>query len=409
MKNRFYVLMVFCSVIFIAQNAKAQVRYHDMIFDSVSISTVTYSNVWSVPMLMDIYQPVGDTAAHRPVIVLAHGGSFIPPTDRTGDNTITTLCTNFAKRGYVTASIDYRLDTAIISMGDSATAANTVLKAISDGKSAIRYFRQDAYTANNYKIDTNIIFVGGNSAGAVLFVHVAYITNVNETSPAFQAVINANGGLDGNSGNPGYSSRVSGVINCAGGLNDPNFIRAGIVPSANFQGNQDMTVPYNCGDPESGFVPVRLCGLGVMEPLYQEFCVRHTSIVYPGAGHVPWATNATELTQVDTTAAYFLDSIMLGFDTVPNCQLPSAINNVVSDQGVKVFPNPVSSELNISFVDISSYQKVQLIDATGRLMGEKNVDSQNLIFNRSSLSSGIYFVKIFGKDGSYSVKKVMFD
>ncbi len=66
MKNRLYKIMFFCAIIFIAQTSKAQgVRYHDMIFDSVSVTTVTYSDTFS--LLMDIYQPVGDSVCNRPV------------------------------------------------------------------------------------------------------------------------------------------------------------------------------------------------------------------------------------------------------------------------------------------------------------------------------------------------------
>jgi acetyl esterase/lipase len=127
---------------------------------------------------MDIYQPDGDTYAARPLIILAHGGSFIGGS-KTDDATVVELCNRFAKRGYVTASINYRLGTLInLVSSDSTVPMGIVVKAISDGKAAIRYFMKDAATTNTYKIDTNNIFVGGNSAGAVLYMHVLYLSNL---------------------------------------------------------------------------------------------------------------------------------------------------------------------------------------------------------------------------------------
>src|SRR5689334_19752194 len=75
-------------------------------------SNVTYgsSTTWTggtQTLVMDIYQPTGDVASSRGLIILAHGGSFISGS-RT-DQDVTTLCTRFGKMGYVTASIDYRL------------------------------------------------------------------------------------------------------------------------------------------------------------------------------------------------------------------------------------------------------------------------------------------------------------
>ncbi|MES2619321.1 MAG: alpha/beta hydrolase, partial [Bacteroidota bacterium] len=132
MKKNFYstiLLMVIASQIF----AQCGQRYKDMIFSAVTKTTVTYS-VYPPYDKMDIYQPTGDTLAMRPVIILAHGGSFIGGSKST-DATVNALCSNFAKRGYVTASIDYRLGN-FLQMLDSSQAIEVVLKAISDGKSA---------------------------------------------------------------------------------------------------------------------------------------------------------------------------------------------------------------------------------------------------------------------------------
>lgn len=56
-------------------NAQCDERYSEEIFDEVSVSTVTYSDVHNLKL--DIYQAEGDTVTNRPLLILAHGGSFI--------------------------------------------------------------------------------------------------------------------------------------------------------------------------------------------------------------------------------------------------------------------------------------------------------------------------------------------
>ena len=60
---------------------------------------------------MDIYTPEGDIEVNRPLILYLHGGSYY------GGNKSMTDCVDFcetmAKKGYVTASLNYRLSNII--------------------------------------------------------------------------------------------------------------------------------------------------------------------------------------------------------------------------------------------------------------------------------------------------------
>jgi hypothetical protein len=407
MKNRFYALMLFGAVLMFSQHAHAQgVRYHDMIFDSVSITTVTYSDTFS--QQMDVYQPVGDSVCNRPVIVFAHGGSFISG-DRTDDNAIITWCTNFARRGFVTASIDYRLGNEVNMVLDSTYAITEVMQAIGDGKAAIRYFRKDAYTANQFKIDTNYIFAGGNSAGAVLYMHVIYIDTISLLPGYLATVVNANGGIEGNSGNAGYSSRINAVLSGAGGLNQLTFIHEGSKPSINFQGSADQVVPYVCADAEQGAIAVRLCGLGSLEPLYEQFGVTHVSVVYPGDGHVPWQDSSYLMTQLDTMSADFLDTLNGGLPAITVCPT-TGIKEVTLDDAISVFPNPAIDQVKISMPGFEGYSQIQLIDGLGRVITTKPVSAELMTINRGNFSAGVYMVKILHKaDNSFVVRKVVFE
>jgi hypothetical protein len=78
------------------------------------------------------------------------------------------------------------------------------------------------------------------------------------------------------------------------------------------------------------------------------------------------------------------------------------ISELNADQ-ILVYPNPTSSELNIDLGNIDyNFSEIQLVDLTGRVVTKISVNEQDKLYNvsTSSLSNGIYNVKIVGKDGS---------
>lgn len=375
-------------------------RYLTDIFPTFTKSTVTYSTPYNLQM--DIYQPDGDTYAARPLIILAHGGSFIGGS-KTDDPTVVALCERFAKRGYVTASINYRLGTLInLVSPDSTVPMGIVVKAISDGKAAIRYFVKDAATTNTYKIDTNNIFVGGNSAGAVLYMHVGYLGSIAECPPAIADVMNANGGFEGNSGNDGYTTKSKAIINLAGALNSPSFIGASDKPSVNVQGTLDNTVPYNCANPLNGTVNVKLCGLGELETAYTSNSVYHMSKIYTGDGHVPWNSNAAKLNTVDSLTKEFLYNLV--------CTNIASVNTVQTVAALKLYPNPAKSQVTIS-ADVA-VKGISVTDMTGRIVYENNdISGKYYSIMIGDWVSGVYLVRVVYADESIApqVSKLMID
>ncbi len=370
----------------------------NMIFPSYSIDSVTYSTPYGLKM--DIYQPVGDTLSARPLILLAHGGSFVGG-DRHLDTTVLYLCQKFAKRGYVTASIDYRL-TNIFGLSTATGATDEVTKAISDGKAAIRYFVKDRATTNTYKIDTNNIFIGGNSAGAVLFMHIGYLDSIGECSASIQTAMTANGGFEGNSGNAGYTTKSKAIINLAGALNATSMAGPGDKPSVNCQGDLDAVVPYNCGNPISGLVPVNLCGLGALEPVYTANGIHHMSHVFVGDNHVPWDADTAKFNTVDSLVKIFLYNLV--------CVNNTGIDEQAVINYVKLYPNPASTYINVEASQTIS--TVTICDATGRIVREvANVDHENYELNTAYLASGVYFVRVRFSDENYTplVKRIVIE
>ncbi len=268
-------------------------RYESEIFNSVDKTTVYYPELvqwFDDEHKLDVYTPTGDTEINRPLIIFLHGGTFIAGDKENTD--CVDFCETFAKKGYVTASVNYRLANPVNFYLFEETQYETVLQAVADVKAAIRYFRHDHETDNSYNIDPNTIFVGGSSAGAIIAIHLAYIDDISDLSTAsttidLQTIANNNGGIDGDLGYANYSSEVSGVISFAGGIHNINWIDENDEPLVSIHGNNDGTVDYNCATVLGGSTPVNLslCGSGEMHPRAESVNIINDHLLLNGSDH----------------------------------------------------------------------------------------------------------------------------
>lgn len=155
---------------------------------------------------MDIYQPVEDRATNRPAIVWVHGGSF-----RSGTRAqLGSFATDFARKGYVTASIEYRL---LRAFDPDAKLGPALAAAQSDTQAAIRYLR---IHATQLGINPGRIAVAGYSAGSVTAFAVGYdyeFTGDNTDNMGPPHTVSAVMGMDG------FTVAPSDLI-----ANDPPFI-----------------------------------------------------------------------------------------------------------------------------------------------------------------------------------------
>ena len=171
-----------------AQDPCSNGRYAEAVFSQFTLtSNLTYgqNSNWAnsnTTLKLDFYEPANDTLAARPLIIWVHGGSFIGGSKTDPD--VKALSERFALKGYACASIDYRLGFFPF---DSTNAIKAVVRAVQDLKAAIRYFYKDAQTTNQFNIDTNHIFIGGSSAGAITALHVAYLNDACEFSEYMSA------------------------------------------------------------------------------------------------------------------------------------------------------------------------------------------------------------------------------
>jgi len=407
-----FIIALFCTGLLKAQTIIDcnSLRYDREVFTSVDIlSNVVYgANINSGNaneiLIMDIYLPAGDTASVRPLIVWAHGGSFIGGTKNDPD--ISQLATAFAKRGYVCASISYRLGIPV-PIGE-ANATKAVYRAVQDMKAAVRFFRKDAATTNQYKIDPNMIFAGGSSAGAFTALHLAYLNEVSELPSVIDTTLLGN--IEGESGNPGYSSEVNAVVNLCGALGSKEYIVPGDIPFVSLHGTMDQTVPYSSDTIYLlGIFPIlEVDGSFAANQYANTISVDNEMYTYFGAGHVPYLSNSSYM---DTTVRFVSNFLYSHLSCTPRNPdpLPNTFGTTfVSDfdhlnEHVKVYPNPAGESVIVrSEFEIES---LELYDISGRLIRiESEINKMIVKVDRKSLKPGFYLLNVQVQKGKILAK-----
>lgn len=210
----------------------AATRYLDPTFEVDVQRDVVYGQAVAidgtpVTLQLDLYTPRGDTVVHRPAFIFAHGGFFV-----TGDramNTPTLWATRMAQRGWVAASISYRLGPiAVLAPVDTPLERQIIDNARLDMQSAVRWFRVNA---TQLGIDPDRIAVGGVSAGAVTALGVAIGTD--QASPFVRAPVE----------NADVSAAVCTAVSISG-ANDAVSVGPDDAGALFFHGSIDTVVPY---------------------------------------------------------------------------------------------------------------------------------------------------------------------
>ncbi len=396
-------------------------RYMLPIFSNVNVvSNVQYGSNVTVDgttkiLQFDFYEPQGDVLEARPLIILAHGGTFVAGDENSAD--IVYLCQEFAKRGYTCASINYRLlpyATAIASLFDGQIQSvffDEVAKAVTDMRAAIRYFRQDAATANAYRIDPNQIFIGGASAGAITAVHAAYLTSEDDfagytltggVTP--MGHINNNGGFEGNSGNPGYPSTVSGLINLCGAVGSINFMQAGEAPVVSIHGTADSVVPYGTGSANAFGVPViTVDGSQIIHQRADMLNIPNALLIYPGEDHMAHDSQTNRPESLTFITEFLYDLVECSSVGINQ---PANTNH---QPDITLYPNPTNgnTEATLSFSNFTSPEvTVQLFSLVGQSIVEFTTPSNTFVsLDLSKLSAGMYQLMV--SDGKQmAVKKL---
>ena len=223
----------------------------------------------SQDLTMDVYYPSLsiDTLEKRPFVLLLHGGGF-----QAGSKAVLRRhCEEFALRGYVAATLQYRLGWDTTNPIDQVSAS---YRANQDAHAAMRFVTQNAAILN---IDTSAMFIGGQSAGAIASLNLIYIDQLEWTT-GFPEIVSELG-LVATSGNDLTNTfSIKGVFNNWGNNRGSTMQVEEMIPSIAFHGALDMTVPF-------GITPLGAFGSGALHDLLLDNGVCSEITVDPQGGH----------------------------------------------------------------------------------------------------------------------------
>jgi acetyl esterase/lipase len=207
------------------------------------------------PLRLWVATPVNSTA-NRPAVVWLHGGGFAKGVDSmyglaNGSGR------DYARRGYVGFSVEYRMDTTLVVPPGGSTPTSlcqwvqdhedpddpvwvqrsvecrrNVQAAQQDAQAAVRWIRAHAAT---YGVDPNKIAVGGFSAGAVTAANVAYRAED----------VGANTYFSGDTRSVA-ASKVGAAFGASACEYDLTSIGTGDAPTSWIHAQFDQAVPYQC-------------------------------------------------------------------------------------------------------------------------------------------------------------------
>jgi para-nitrobenzyl esterase len=409
----FYALILSIPLSIFAQNKNAQgcdgKRYIQNVFTETTTKTVQYGASIPVlgpskPLYMDIVEPKGDTLSKRPVIVLAFGGGFVSGTR----SIMAPFCQYYALKGYVCVTIDYRL-WEVARFPDSIDIARIGTQAMQDMKGAIRFMRKDAATTNTYRIDSDNILAGGISSGGITAMLVAHLDSADVIADFYRAKVVAEGGFEGDSGNPGYSSTVKGVINMSGGLYRKEIIDKNDPPFISYHGTADKTVPYGFGPNVYSFY-----NDGSSTCFAQAKSLNIPSVLYTvkGGGHTDIYGPAylSDFANFQAALVLFTKQVVCG-DPITTATLSPTTD--IEQSNISLYPNPSNDVISVDFTKNTegvSYD-VSVLDIAGRVIYQQRNATNNIVqLTKNQIGTGLFFVKIETKNAALPlVKKIVFN
>lgn len=387
-------------VLLSAPSAFAQRFLQPVFATTQSQSNIAYgaAPAWdgtNTPLAMDMYQPAGDSVALRPFILFFHGGSFTSGVRN--DVVMTTLCTEFAKRGYVTATASYRLGVNLANLPQlNIEFIRAAIRGMQDARAAVRFIRRSvAEQGNPYGIDTNRIYIGGYSAGAIAAIHVAYLNDTSNASVTLRNELRGLGGLEGNSGNAGFSSKVHGVFTMAGAVIDTTLLGTQVPTAIHFHGTTDNVVPFGRGFVQAnGFPVTQVDGSALLHARLQNRGSYSELFAFEGVGH-DLVSDPSRWNFLVLQTARFFYNLQNNSVSVANQSLPS----------MRLYPNPAPGWMQLESPS-NEPAIVSLVDLSGKMVYSSEIKPTERIY-LGEIPTGVYIARIFSQNGMYTQRIIL--
>jgi hypothetical protein len=198
-------------ILLLSPDCISQKLKHD--YDILYGKANTFQNVLQ-DLKLDLTYLKGDKKL--PLIVMIHGGGFFKGSKEDHRH----VCDELGKKGFIVANLEYRqgFDRRPEAFIEGISLA--VYRAQQDAAAAMRFL---VHNADEYHIDTSLIFIGGESAGSVTALGRAYISQ-NEWDHGLSVLKEKLGSIDSSGNNLQDKYRVKGVFSMWGGIPDTAMI-----------------------------------------------------------------------------------------------------------------------------------------------------------------------------------------
>ncbi len=349
---------------------------------------------------LDLYYPnlAVDPSPKRPFIMLFHGGGFTSGDKQSGD--IKDLCIHLARRGFVCATVNYRLGYNFTEYGQYKAR----YRAIQDGHAAMRYIVNNA---NSVRIDTSWLFVGGQSAGSLLALGMVYAdqSELDSVSLLYNATAASVelGNLNTSGNNLINSYSIKGVFNNWGAVNANEMDINEMIPTVAFHGKFDTIVRIGA---DNSFLHYTLNGSETIHNILiaKNIC---SEITIDSTNEHGIYRNASSVFRASRASCFFKSvfckscSSFYSTDSIPsNCSSPVNIHEFNLSGKIEVYPNPFESTFKIDGIEGSP--NLAIYDCMGKLVYREEKSDGNIQVN---LNPGLYFLTIMQPESKKSITK----
>ncbi len=355
-------------------------------------------------LFLDVYYPVGSSEKEKPLIIWAFGGGFFQG-QRQDMNTI---CEELARRGFVAATIDYRLGfDGPLGLNppfayDPAEVLRAGFRGATDMKAAIRFLKAKHL---DYEIDLNRVWTGGISAGAIVALNAAYLdkdsekpTECGNISPIGIKKRLDLGPIDGDLNINGYDSKVQGVFNFFGALLDTNAVDPkDDIAVFSYHQTGDPVVPCQAKTPY-----YQISFIAANYPVVYGSCVIHDrlkNIALDPTYYESWLYAGNQ-------HASHNDQAVLNF-MIQNAN-PLLCSNISSTSEYShnlkhaiVNPNPAQDFIQINHIPKDC--QVTIMDLSGNLIYTP-FDLENKLLDIAHLRNGMYLLQLKSKNEIRTIK-----
>lgn len=468
MKNKLIHCLLLClasqSTLW-AQLPYTEKSYGVFVEKAIYYGTATNFAGGQTDLLLDLYKPIGDNNCQRPLIVMVHGGAFIAGTRN--DYDVVQLCQEMAARGYVAASIEYRLGMHLedyyepyaicndainpfdinkcVYMQDTMEMVRAMYRATQDLRGAVRFLK------NRHDLDSTDVqnvFVGGSSAGAITSLSMAMINHAGKRPPFTEAIDDALapdpdladclpivtnqfrpdlGDYLGNLNLGGHDDSVQGVAAFMGAVFDLGILDDNAPPLYLYHRSNDIVVPWD-HRPLLEMFPV--CLAGVCMPHYTRPWVHGSqaiAVAAQGAGAPatfndllddgppdwfacvanPFGHVILNIHERCANLSGFFAPIIAANGNAPTANCTSGLAEKKATNQFTVYPNPVAQgTLDIRCPNCpDGTAQYRLFDNTGQLVNKAVGSSTNFSWEIGALPNGVYTLHAF-QEGQFFTGRV---